>query len=617
MNKYVLTISIFTFTIIGCLCLLSLLNSLTPSLDNGSSLPSDINRRQYALTGLEYDPGMNGYPIHLDTTETNDPLGIVMTTRTMTLYQDGNLLYRFDRKSPYSRIILIPLNLQPNSHSIDLLLSGLPQNSAIPSLFRSAPENTPRVIIGTLDNLQRSSQFGSDMTMIIIGIYIMAAFSGMVLFLRKNTERYLLYLALVSGIDMITTLITTGSGPFQTSFETYLNLRPLLFIIPVMLNNIICLHLYRNSLPDLLTKVISFPVLFIVSIVAILIQSLTTIVTYHFIRRILWLPTLILLANAISNRQRDSLLLLLSYALSESIALFLYLTTLLGTTGSFSTYIRLSEFSNMLFILSCIFIAYDRFASKFREAESLFSEVSILNKQLEKKVDERTQQLKEQQEKKHNLMLNIFHDLRSPIFISRQRISQITVNDDRSKESITVINDRLHYMEVLTEELFLSAKLESNAVLFDEDYVDLQEILSRLVRNQASFALEHGLTITLNADDPMNTWGDSYRLEQAFQNIINNAIQSPPPGGTITISATQEENQCHILIADTGRGIPEEDLPKIFERYYRIDNRHSFTSSGLGLSIAKDIIEAHRGSITVHSKIKEGSVFTITLPLIK
>jgi hypothetical protein len=115
-------------------------------------------------------------------------------------------------------------------------------------------------------------------------------------------------------------------------------------------------------------------------------------------------------------------------------------------------------------MLSCILIAYDRFAGKFLEAESLFKELSVLNSQLEEKVAERTKELKAEQEQKHNMMLNIFHDLRSPIFISRQRIQQMKSFAEGGSEALCVIDERLSYMEKLTEELFLSAKLESKGV---------------------------------------------------------------------------------------------------------------------------------------------------------
>lgn len=105
------------------------------------------------------------------------------------------------------------------------------------------------------------------------------------------------------------------------------------------------------------------------------------------------------------------------------------------------------------------------------------------------------------------------------------------------------------------------------------------------------------------------TWGDEYRLEQAFQNLIINAIYYTKPKGKVYVDLKSSDNMAYITIVDTGVGISPEDLDKIFDRYYRVSGTEKHQSSGLGLSIAHEIIKQHQGSITVKKRTWEGYCF--------
>ncbi len=112
------------------------------------------------------------------------------------------------------------------------------------------------------------------------------------------------------------------------------------------------------------------------------------------------------------------------------------------------------------------------------------------------------------------------------------------------------------------------------------------------------------------------TWGDEYRLEQAFQNLIVNAIYYTKPKGKVYVNLKSVDNMAYVSITDTGVGISEKDLDKIFDRYYRVSGTEKHRSTGLGLSIAQEIIKQHQGSITVKSHLGEGTIFTVQIPVI-
>ena len=108
--------------------------------------------------------------------------------------------------------------------------------------------------------------------------------------------------------------------------------------------------------------------------------------------------------------------------------------------------------------------------------------------------------------------------------------------------------------------------------------------------------------------------GDRFRLEQAFQNLLTNAMHYTPDGGELGLSLAIEGEQILVRVEDHGPGIAEEDIPKIFQQYYYKDRSSKFASTGLGLSIALEIIRHHKGTIGVESELGKGSVFTVRLP---
>jgi signal transduction histidine kinase len=125
-----------------------------------------------------------------------------------------------------------------------------------------------------------------------------------------------------------------------------------------------------------------------------------------------------------------------------------------------------------------------------------------------------------------------------------------------------------------------------------------------------------GLSIVEKYDENLEVYGDSSIVEQAFRNLISNAIKYTPRGGTVTITTEKEGDYAKVTISDSGVGIPEDEIPHIFERFYRVDKERSrkMGGTGLGLSITQWIVNAHGGQILVKSAIGAGSDFIVILP---
>lgn len=256
------------------------------------------------------------------------------------------------------------------------------------------------------------------------------------------------------------------------------------------------------------------------------------------------------------------------------------------------------------------------------------------NKRLEDKVDQRTvdlqkkneelaiinEKLQQTEEARRTLIANISHDLRTP-FTSVQGFIEALQDGVASSEQqkiryLNIIYNRIIEINKLLDDLFLLSQLQARQEI-NLIPVSGYDLIANLIEcvalevEQAGFVLER-----LIAPDLPIVKVDPDRLRRVFNNIIQNAIEHSQQGGKIIIAAyATEEGDLEVKIADTGTGIPAEDLPHIFERFYKIGKKEHRTGkgAGLGLAIAKEIVAAHNGVISVESELEVGTVFTIKL----
>ncbi|MBC7228502.1 MAG: two-component sensor histidine kinase, partial [Thermoflexales bacterium] len=186
-----------------------------------------------------------------------------------------------------------------------------------------------------------------------------------------------------------------------------------------------------------------------------------------------------------------------------------------------------------------------------------------------------------------------------------------TLSDYR--EMAQVLDRTLSRLECLVEDLLLLAKEEKD---IQREPVNVEVILSEAMDEMRPLAQASQVTLRLEMTDELVIRGDAPLLVRALANLIENGIRYNRPGGSVTVTAHREANEVMIQVMDTGVGIPPEDLPHIFERFYRVDRsraRHR-GGAGLGLSITARIVEFHGGYIHVESTPGLGSIFTVRLP---
>ena len=178
---------------------------------------------------------------------------------------------------------------------------------------------------------------------------------------------------------------------------------------------------------------------------------------------------------------------------------------------------------------------------------------------------------------------------------------------EKTKGMITLVNDLLDYR-----------RIQEGKSIQKSENLDMAEILRRTVELMRLSAEEKGITMTCEIAEELPSFsGDRGGMEAIFVNLISNAIKYTPKGGNVNVTLNKTGIDIRLRVADNGIGIPPTDIDRIFEKFYRIktEETRSISGSGLGLSIVKVIVDAHRGSVRAESEVGKGTTFLVRLPL--
>lgn len=217
---------------------------------------------------------------------------------------------------------------------------------------------------------------------------------------------------------------------------------------------------------------------------------------------------------------------------------------------------------------------------------------------------------------------NVSHELRTPITTIKSYTETLLDGAVEDKENtisfLKVIDSESERMTRLVKDLLQLSKLEYNNMQWNMKQIDIYKVVSDCTYKMNISAKQKNQTLEFNGDiDIPVIMGDKDRIEQVIVNILSNAIKYTPENGKIEVGISSDLDKVTIKVTDTGLGIPKEDLPRLFERFYRVDKARSrmLGGTGLGLSIAKQIVEAHNGSIKIQSEYGHGTQVFISLPV--
>ena len=227
-------------------------------------------------------------------------------------------------------------------------------------------------------------------------------------------------------------------------------------------------------------------------------------------------------------------------------------------------------------------------------------------------------EMKRLQEIKRNFVINASHEFKTPLTAIKGFIEMLEEKENiKNKEYLDIIKRNTDRLINIINDLLLLARLEFKEIKFNFEKINLNELLKSISEVFEPLIKKKGLSIMINiGNDFPEVIGDRYMIEQVFVNLIDNAVKYTEKG-SITVRAKKEGEFGVIEVEDTGIGISEEDIPRVFERFYVVDKSrsHQLGGTGLGLSIVKHAVLRHNGEVRVKSKVGKGSTFIVKLPI--
>ncbi len=220
---------------------------------------------------------------------------------------------------------------------------------------------------------------------------------------------------------------------------------------------------------------------------------------------------------------------------------------------------------------------------------------------------------------RRDFVANVSHELRTPLAAIKAVVE--TLQDgaleepEVAREFLSRADGELDRLVLLVEELLELSRIESGEQPVVQEETDVQLLLAEAVRRLRSQAERAEVTLLLEDRDLGVCDLDASRLERAVINLVQNAIKFTPAGGSVRIAGERKQREIEIVVSDTGIGIGSDELPRIFERFYKADHSRASVGSGLGLALVKHAVEAQGGRVRVESTPGEGSTFTITVPV--
>ena len=223
---------------------------------------------------------------------------------------------------------------------------------------------------------------------------------------------------------------------------------------------------------------------------------------------------------------------------------------------------------------------------------------------------------------RRNLMADVAHELRTPLAVLDGNLRALLDGvHELNEDEIALLYEQTHHLSRLVDDLREISLAEADQLSLNRQEVDLARLVRETVAHFDLLAQEQGIQLAAELDDPLVHPGlDENRIRQVLHNLLSNAFRYTPRGGKVEISAKRlsANNELDITVKDTGAGISPEELPHIFDRFYRAEEATSRDrgGTGLGLAIVKAIVEAHGGRISVNSGGRnQGSAFSIKFPI--
>ena len=540
--------------------------------------------------------------------QTEDLHLMIADISNFEVFLNDSLLYRFEGSPSSKRMHNIPIGdtVEPGGQLTIRLVSPTPM-SPLKCLIGSGRE------IGQYISVMQA------LSTLMLGVYLAIIINCLLLYLGKRSEKYLIIMLLftlsVAVTNILYSTLPVPDFPFRSSLNKgYLN----------AISKVLCLVVSIE-----LMKLKPFPgrekqypwVLMAATIILVVVFNAISVNVRKMVLDLIGYITVAIVIYACYKERSHADIMMFGTTVSMSIMFYTSFVNYGWVKPClFMNFIHLTSLYYLCFDLTCLCLVDRIFSTKFEEAEQLIHVIEESNRRLDEKVKERTEELEtanrrllQTQAEKNAVITNLFHDMRNPLFCAVGYTEMIESKYPAAAEETAVLRRQLESLSHITENLFLMAKLEDRKITFTRQAVNVSELCDVILQEIEPEAVTRKKILSKDLEPEIIVTGDGFRLKQALYNIVFNAIQHTPEGTHVQISCRRENGCAKVSVEDNGNGISEEAISHLFDRYYT--RSPESTNSGLGLAIAKEIINAHEGTIDVESEVGKGSRFVITLQL--
>lgn len=313
---------------------------------------------------------------------------------------------------------------------------------------------------------------------------------------------------------------------------------------------------------------------------------------------------------AVNRELVDSTLQVLVWILGVTVVLFISIATIAGWLMTGQALAPLEKVTETALSISTA----NDLSRRIPNPDHSQNEVGILINAFNQTLD-RMEKLFNSQKR---FIADVSHELRTPLTVIKGNVGLLRKMNSPDEESLQSIEDEVDRLTRMVGDLLLLAQAETGKLTLDIHPVEIDTLMMEVFQQMKVIAGER-VRLTITELEPVVISADRDRIKQVYLNLVGNAIKYTPQGGSVTIAVRKMDYYVQTIISDTGQGIPKEDLPHIFERFYRSDKARTRSSDGssfgLGLSIAYWIVSGHSGTIEVDSRVGVGTTFTVYLPL--
>jgi signal transduction histidine kinase len=233
---------------------------------------------------------------------------------------------------------------------------------------------------------------------------------------------------------------------------------------------------------------------------------------------------------------------------------------------------------------------------------------------------EQNERLRELDRMKDQFVSSVSHELRTPLTSMIGYLELILDGDvgpvpDQQRHFLEIVNRNCERLNRLVDDILFVARVDAGRLSLEHKWLDLSRLAADSAETARGAAAAKQIDIRVHADETLPlVWADPTRMTQLLDNLLSNAVKFTPPNGTVSLTTSRHGDAARLRVSDTGVGIPEQEIPKLFDRFFRASTSVATPGTGLGLSIVKSIIEAHGGTISVESTAQRGTTFSVELP---